>query len=199
MIYQGITQQTRRRTQDTRSYVVMERAFSDAELDRIRDMGANTPMMSGEARDLNIRRSAVSYHEPDGSNDWIFQKLNQAIINANAQFYGFDLNGYDYFQYARYTAKDEGHYDWHTDMEMDTIQQRDSIETRKLSLSVLLNDDFEGGIFDISLSHANAAHPIHLQRGSIVFFPSWIMHRVTKVTSGVRESLVVWVTGPKFR
>jgi PKHD-type hydroxylase len=30
-------------------------------------------------------------------------------------------------------------------------------------------------------------------------FPSFRLHRVTPVTSGVRKTLVVWSTGPAFR
>ena len=37
------------------------------------------------------------------------------------------------------------------------------------------------------------------QKGTIIIFPSFIRHRVTPVTKGVRKSLVVWVDGPRFR
>jgi PKHD-type hydroxylase len=36
-------------------------------------------------------------------------------------------------------------------------------------------------------------------KGMVILFPSWVIHRVTPVTKGVRKSIVVWVTGPKFR
>jgi PKHD-type hydroxylase len=38
-----------------------------------------------------------------------------------------------------------------------------------------------------------------MKRGSIMFFPSFLLHRVAEVTEGKRKSLVGWVTGPKFR
>jgi PKHD-type hydroxylase len=35
--------------------------------------------------------------------------------------------------------------------------------------------------------------------GKVVLFPSFMLHRVTPVTKGIRRSLVVWVTGPAFK
>jgi len=37
------------------------------------------------------------------------------------------------------------------------------------------------------------------QRGTIILFDSRTQHRVQKVTSGVRKSLVGWTVGPRFR
>ncbi len=36
-------------------------------------------------------------------------------------------------------------------------------------------------------------------KGRMIFFPSFLIHRVAPVTQGIRRSLVIWVTGPKFR
>jgi predicted 2-oxoglutarate/Fe(II)-dependent dioxygenase YbiX len=39
--------------------------------------------------------------------------------------------------------------------------------------------------------------PTH--QGSLVAFPSFMTHRVTPVTRGLRWSLVTWLEGPPFR
>jgi PKHD-type hydroxylase len=39
----------------------------------------------------------------------------------------------------------------------------------------------------------------HRARGTLVAFPSYLLHRVTPITSGTRKSLVAWVSGPVFR
>ena len=36
-------------------------------------------------------------------------------------------------------------------------------------------------------------------RGTAIFFPSYVLHEVKPVTKGLRYSLVIWVTGPKFK
>ena len=37
------------------------------------------------------------------------------------------------------------------------------------------------------------------RRGTIIAFPSYVLHRVSPTESGVRKSLVIWVSGPEFR
>jgi PKHD-type hydroxylase len=77
----------------------------------------------------------------------------------------------------------------------------DMIEPRKLSLSLLLNEpgvDYNGGDFQFNLGNEDGASSAECRKGRIIAFPSWAIHRVTPVTQGIRRSLVVWVTGPKF-
>ena len=49
------------------------------------------------------------------------------------------------------------------------------------------------------LEAGSGPYRAHKARGTLVAFPSYVMHRVTPVTSGTRKSLVAWVAGPKFR
>ena len=35
--------------------------------------------------------------------------------------------------------------------------------------------------------------------GSAIIFPSFINHKVNKITSGRRNTLAIWLSGPKFR
>ena len=37
------------------------------------------------------------------------------------------------------------------------------------------------------------------EKGTIIIFPSFILHRVTPITKGTRESMVGWVSGPPYR
>ena len=72
---------------------------------------------------------------------------------------------------------------------------------RKLSMSVILNNDFEGGDFEFASYSKEKCEitPIPASTGSIIVFPSSMEHRVTPVTSGIRYSLVCWFLGPPFR
>ena len=99
------------------------------------------------------------------------------------------------FQYTTYDKT--GKYDWH----MDTSLGRDPSnlqETRKLSMTICLNDDYVGGEFQINMGQEKDAQTLPAKKGRAFFFPSFIIHRVAPVKKGVRKSLVVWVTGPKF-
>ena len=37
------------------------------------------------------------------------------------------------------------------------------------------------------------------EKGSLVVFPSWLWHRVTPVTKGIRYSAVIWTLGKPFK
>ena len=95
-------------------------------------------------------------------------------------------------QYSEYFK--DGHYSWHPDSEMNGVN---NAVIRKISMTLLLNDpsEYEGGDFEI----LEQGKKIPLKRGDAVFFASFLVHRVTPVTKGVRQSLVQWFTGTPFR
>jgi PKHD-type hydroxylase len=67
---------------------------------------------------------------------------------------------------------------------------------RKLSMTVLLNDpkEFEGGNLEIA-----GKDLLPMKQGHAAIFASFLQHRVTPVTKGVRRSLVMWFGGEPFK
>jgi PKHD-type hydroxylase len=183
--------------------------FSDQELNAMndyfskRDVSAATIVGAGSPLNDNVRRSKVNFFYKDQITYPIFDKLNNVIEEMNDRFYNFDLNGYDSLQYTEYHGTENGMYNFH----MDTIFATDddnytNFEVRKLSVVMCLNRpniDFEGGQFQFNFGCEDNVVEVDMKPGRIIFFPSFLIHRVTPVTKGVRKSLVVWVTGPKFR
>jgi PKHD-type hydroxylase len=114
------------------------------------------------------------------------------VANQSAGW-GYELTTQEATQIGRYKSADEGHYDWH----MDSFPPKDGVQ-RKLSISILLSDpsEFEGGELQFK---GIEDRKILVKQGSIVVFPSFIEHKVTPVTKGVRYSAVTWVLGPSFR
>jgi len=147
--------------------------------------------------DHEVRISNVKFHYPNEENFWIFERLNKTIEFINEQFYNFDIYGYDSFQFTEYKSEENGFYNWHMDTFLD-VAERPFKGMRKLSLSLLLNDDFEGGEFVINSGEEKNLTTVPLKKGSAIVFPSFLIHKVTPVTKGNRYSLVVWATGPKF-
>jgi PKHD-type hydroxylase len=37
------------------------------------------------------------------------------------------------------------------------------------------------------------------RKGTVIVFPSFMMHRVTEITEGQRNSIVGWISGPPYR
>ena len=63
--------------------------------------------------------------------------------------------------------------------------------------------DYEGGELLMKDTSGNKIQNRELagqleQQGTVVVFPSYILHAVRPVTSGVKHYLVTWVLGPPF-
>ena len=91
-------------------------------------------------------------------------------------------------QFLLYTASDQGFYDWHLDRGV-----YGSSAKRKLSMTVQLTDGYEGGQLDVMTGRSFVSLP--KQAGVVSLFPSYMLHRVTPVTKGTREAIVLWFTG----
>jgi len=142
-----------------------------------------------------LRKSKIVWLDFVDKNIPVYQRLAALVADANAVNFRFDIVGLgEPIQLARYEATDQGHYDWHQDF------GNTSGVSRKLSLTVQLTDGdkYEGGELQI-FRVANDVLIAPRERGSVIVFPSYQLHRVTPVTKGVRHSLTAWVSGPAFR
>jgi len=180
-------------------HVYWDGFFTNEELALIVEYCENKKLEDGKIQNglvKETRKSKINFTEPDEENRWIFNKLNNFVQMINDKFYGFDLVGYNDFQFSTYNAKEKGHYDWHIDSYIGNANSQGTGLHRKLSMTLLLNDDFEGGDFEINLSQPQK---IDIKKGRAIFFPSFVLHRVTPVTKGIRKSLVIWVEGPRWK
>jgi len=207
-MYNKIYNYPSERSRITYPYCYYDGAFTDQELDSMSEYFSqhevDQAMVMSVDRPLNesIRRSKVKFFFRDEYTFPIFDRLNNVIEENNDRFYNFILNGYDSFQYTEYHHEERGEYNFHVDTAIGDRCGDAQFETRKLSLVMCLNQpgvDFEGGQFCMTLGSEKNAFEVEMKRGRIILFPSFMLHRVAPVTKGIRKSLVVWVTGPKFR
>lgn len=179
--------------------------FSNEELLKIEQIGNKRFLESASVggadadKDIShIRKSKISWLELSEETGWIYDRLAFIARQLNGQFFEFDLFGFvEHFQYTVYEP-DGGHYTWH----MDKGYLRDggsAASPRKLSIVLQLSDpsEYEGG--DLELMTGGSPIIMEKKKGLVVAFPSWILHRVTPVTKGIRKTLVIWISGPKFR
>jgi predicted 2-oxoglutarate/Fe(II)-dependent dioxygenase YbiX len=121
--------------------------------------------------------------------DWLDTLLIELVVKANVNF-DYNLSGLlERPQLLRYKTPSIG-YEWHSD-----TGQGDA-STRKISCSILLNNNFKGGNLEFFL---NGKQVCPMNKGDSIFFSSFISHRVTKITEGERWALVAWFSGPPFR
>lgn len=121
----------------------------------------------------------------------LLQQLWEAIQAANHQHFHFDVIGIAQLIYVEYPT---GSY---------VSAHLDRSYGYKLSLSVQLSpaEAYTGGDLRLVLGAADGSLPVVAPRarGDGIVFPSYVLHEVTPVTSGVRQALVAWCLGPRFR
>jgi PKHD-type hydroxylase len=186
-------------------YTIWNNCFTDEQLDSIiaaHDLlGVFESQVGTESTfDQSIRKSSSSFHHKTDQNSWIFERILHMAEVTNDMFFQFDLLGFEKYQYTVYNNED--YYDYHVDTMFGTMPiNQESHLTRKLSLTILLNDpnEFEGGNFELCYGTPKEAVSLKLNKGTAIFFPSYMLHRVTPITRGIRKSLVVWTLGPKFK
>lgn len=112
-------------------------------------------------------------------------------LSANMQAWKFDVTHSNQTDYLKYDV--DGHYHAH----VDTFIRPNEAECRKLTVLVFLNDDFEGGKLFLQNGHEKIYPP--QKTGTCLVFPSFMLHGVEPVTSGIRRSIVSWLVGPWFK
>jgi PKHD-type hydroxylase len=148
--------------------------------------------VAADSRLETVRRSEVSWLKPAPENQPVMAAIVDLAKQANGQLYRYQLEKFELPQLATYRAENEGFYGWHMDIGPGELANR------KLSLIVALTDpaEYEGGELQAFCDNEPATIPMPL--GRVVAFPSFMLHRVTPVTRGVRRSLTVWVRGNPF-
>ena len=182
--------------------VVWENLFTTAELDRVEQHADRLAQEKAElsAQDTgrdNIRVTRVAWLMRDAETESFYARMEEVVLRINAQFFRYDLSGLVTFQYAVYDGAEGGHFDWHKDYGKD-YGAADQ-EPRKLSLSIQLSDPTNYQGCDLEVRGGNITDVAPRNRGAVIAFPSYVLHRVTPITSGIRKSLVVWAVGPEFK
>ena len=116
--------------------------------------------------------------------------LTATGLNANHYWWKYNITHANQTELLIY--KPDGHYNPH----VDTFHAH-SDETRKLTALAFLNDDYEGGKFFLN-SDGNLIYPPQ-EKGTVLIFPSYMVHGVEPVTKGIRYSAVTWLVGPYFK
>lgn len=189
-----------KRENEPLQHYAFENGFTKDELNTINEGIQNINLQKattvGEQSD-SIRVSRIRWIPQNDNWFWLYSRLEKMIEEANEELWQFDLISMsEQIQFTEYHANEKGHYNWHQDLGPGILSQR------KVSVTVQLSspDEYEGG--DLQLTHGgphNLAYTAPKQEGSVTIFPSYMMHRVTPVTKGIRKSFVLWVGGIPFK
>ena len=177
-----------------------KKGFAPEQVELIKKIGDNLTKEEGTILQENssnekIRKSTVSWLEENQQTSWIYDALYQFSCIANDKVWKFNLsNFFESIQYTAYEAP-SSHYDWHLDI--DGAGSTPAV-SRKISIVVNLTDpkEYEGG--ELILKMGTSEVSLKEGEGSVILFPSYVLHKVNPVTKGKRNSLVLWVSGPPF-
>jgi PKHD-type hydroxylase len=165
-------------------------AFSDDELDSIERLGESLALQRATLgaygnveQKKRITRVAALVQNAD--TQWIYDRLIRVVGVLN-QRYRFDLVAIqEAAQFMVYRDADGGHFDWHKD-HGPTVK-------RQLSLTLQLSDPAGYQGCDLEFNDGGKFMTAPRERGTLIAFPSTLMHRVSPITAGMRKSLVVWI------
>ena len=171
----------------------VEKVIDADEIARLANIASEFELISGgiegpSVHNDRVRHSKVRWLKRTADTYWIYARLMEHILELNDRYWRFDLNLLsDDIQYGEYA--ETGHYDWHLDLGSGNLSNR------KLSFSVQLSnpDEYDGGELELNRSSSTVVAP--RDQGTLVVFPSFLMHRVAPVTRGVQRSLVGWASG----
>jgi len=179
-------------------YIYFEQMFQPQEIEHLLKQWSSEDtqdavMSSGSDNDEGqLRKSTVQFLDNNDLNRWVYDKLAMVVQQGNMQSYGFDLAGFkEKLQLTQYAEGD--HFQWHMDFGANEISHR------KLSITVQLSkpDAYEGG--DLLFRANDKEIPAPRTQGTVVVFPSFVQHRVTPITKGLRRSIVGWAAGHPYR
>lgn len=112
-------------------------------------------------------------------------------FHANSFAWKYDITHAPQCEFLRYGI--DGKFIAHTDSFLHLMGE----DTRKLTVILFLNDDYEGGRFYLETG-SQKEYPLQ-STGTVCVFPSFCRHGVEPVTKGVRRSVVSWLVGPAFK
>ena len=150
---------------------------------------------------------------------WTTGFLMHYVNMANTHNFCYDLKCIDGLS-LQYTSYGKGcFYNWHSDQGVesyyspqgyqsmgfnnDLLQDKLTLDAelvRKISFSLQLSNpnEYEGGELQL-MNDVNQLYEVPKEKGILFCFDSRAMHRVRKVKSGCRKSLVGWMLGPRWR
>ena len=143
---------------------------------------------------LTKRNSSVSWIKDVETCQRVFGIMKKRV----EEFSSLYIDNIEPLQYSEYDTTQE--YGWHQDVNNTPYPDG---RVRKISFSIFLNSNFEGGEFDLEI-HGPDAKPRYISEWkrsneNCVLFHSDMWHRVRPVKKGIRKSIVGWLLGPKVR
>jgi predicted 2-oxoglutarate/Fe(II)-dependent dioxygenase YbiX len=180
-------------------YKFYENAFSDDErLKFLNEINfSNIEDETIEDKQTNTAKRKVKKISVQNDN-WFVKKIRSYTKKANDELWNFDLN-FDQIEKNTLDANEilmydeQSFYEYHTD--------HTSISSKldlKITTVAFLNEGYTGGQFNFMLD-GQQQYFIKTKCFSVLVYPCYMMHQVSKIESGKRLVLLLGSVGPKLK
>ncbi len=179
---------------------VYQQVFSPNDIDKVIKICTETPLEynsdtiknGNKIPNNSLNRVSKTFSYNNNLKNY-FETLNKYVDISNKETYNFELDNYLEHRYMEYSEDKKG-LNWHLDIGPGKYNQR------KLSYSIFANDpsEYEGGNLEVILDHDKVFN-VSQEKGTIIIFPSYLLHRVTPITKGIRKVIVGFIGGKHFR
>lgn len=141
-----------------------------------------------------IRSANIFTIDNSKENRWIYEKIANIVAVINNVHFDYEIAGITHqIQLIEYRSDEsvKGHYNWHIDAGNGEPVHR------KISLTAQLSDpnDYEG--CELIINNHGTDIIGTKERGSVHLFPSYMPHKVSPITKGIRHALVIWIHGSR--
>ena len=164
-------------------------------LDEANNNGYHTAKLGNDTQDSNYIdpdiRSCLVSDIPIKKYLWVESKLTNALRQVN-QYFKYDLDGYMDLQVIQYNVN--SYFKPHLDIySLDTDMQR------KITFVIQLSkpEDYTGG--ELKLYTKGDPDVVPKTQGTMIAFPSYLLHEVSPILSGQRYTSIGWCFGKEFR
>lgn len=148
-----------------------------------------TSLVNNGNQNIEVRNSKHHFISMD-ENEWLRDIIIENVAEANNNMFNFDINFFTKMQLTVYDK--DNFYAKHMDIDFN----QDS--TRKLTYVLQLQDEKEYSGGDLILYPSEYGLQMPKKKGTLIVFPSFILHEVLPILSGIRYSLVGWCMGKNY-
>ena len=178
-------------------------AQGNKEIQKRLDKGEDVTGLTQAGKTLDIRNNQIAWlDEP-----YLYKLFSDLVTDVNRRAgWNWSWTHMQPPQFSRYLKKHK--FEWHGDgascslgaYTPETQPNQPYIwgKVRKITVAILLNDDFKGGEFQTRdwTNTSQEITTINLNKGDALVFPGFMQHRVKKIIGdNPRYSLVCWFVG----
>lgn len=179
----------------------LKQCLTDAEINTILEAVEKIPSQDGGLtggdnkayRDVDVK----AFEANDKELEFVASFIAEFTETVNDTYWGFDIKGFaEPLQFLTYGVG--GKYDSHMDINWQNLKTMRP--NRKITTIIQLSDteDYKGGDLKLDVDNEDD-FVIPRDKGDIVCFPSFLMHKVYPLTSGTRHSIVSWLSGDSWK